>query len=82
MPPRRGGGETPGAWGKAWGMYRGSSAFRDDIDRVDDAGEIAKDRQQHVDPELRAKPDLQENPEGRQKDREDDAKNVHNKFPV
>ena len=44
--------------------------LRDDPDRVDDTGDVAKDRQQDVDPEVLSYPDLQEHTQGREKYRD------------
>jgi sterol desaturase/sphingolipid hydroxylase (fatty acid hydroxylase superfamily) len=54
-----------------------ASASRDDPDRVHDAGDVAEQRQQNVQPEVRTQSDLQKNAERRQQDREDDSQNVH-----
>jgi hypothetical protein len=48
-------------------------SFGDDPDGVNDAGNIAKQREQNVNPEMLAKAFLQENAERRQDDRYDDA---------
>lgn len=58
------------------------SAFRDDIDGVDNAREVAKDGQEDVNPELGAKAHLQEYTKWRQQYRDDNANNVHIYFPV
>jgi hypothetical protein len=46
---------------------------------VDYAGDVAEDRQKDVDPELLADPHLQEHPKGREKYRDNDAKQIHRK---
>lgn len=45
------------------------SARGDDVDRVDDAGNVAEQRQHDVDPELQADADLEKHAERRQQDR-------------
>src|SRR6185437_9100574 len=44
---------------------------------MDDAGDIAQQRQQDVEPELQPEPDLEEHAERRQEDGEEDADDVH-----
>jgi GNAT superfamily N-acetyltransferase len=46
---------------------------QDDPDGVDQAGEIAEQRQEDVEPEMQAEPDLQEDAQGRDDHRQDDA---------
>ena len=53
-------------------------ALGDDIDRMDDAGEIAQEGEQDIDPELWTDAYLQEHAERRQKDGDDDAQKVQN----
>ncbi len=53
------------------------SACADDIGSVYYAGNIATDRQQNVDPELKAEADLQQNAKRWQEYRENDANEVH-----
>jgi hypothetical protein len=54
-----------------------ASPSGDDIDRMHNAGDIAKDRQQDVDPEMLAQTFLQENAQGGQKDSNDNTDKVH-----
>src|SRR3546814_19110577 len=49
------------------------SAPRNDPDSVHDAGDVAEDRQQDVQPEVKAAPNLEEYAHRRQQDGEDDA---------
>ena len=48
----------------------------DHPDGMDDAGEVATQRQQDVEPELQAEADLQENTDGRQDDCEQNTYDV------
>ena len=61
------------------GQMNAKLILRDDPDRVDDTGDVAKDRQQDVDPEVLSYPDLQEHTQGREKYREHDSQEVHRK---
>src|SRR3546814_16384151 len=56
-----------------------SSFLGNDPDRVDDAGNIAEQRQQDVQPEVPPEADLQEDPERGQKNGDDDANDVHDR---
>ncbi len=44
---------------------------------MNDAGDEAEDRQQDIDPEVLADPDLQEHPEGREQYGEHDTQQIH-----
>jgi hypothetical protein len=48
---------------------------------MDYARNIAKKRQKDIDPKMLPKPHLQEHPQGRQKDRDHDAQQIHLKPP-
>ena len=56
-----------------WRHFISPRAARDDPDRVDDAGEVAQDRQQDVEPELPAQAYGEEHADGWQEDGENDA---------
>ncbi len=49
----------------------------DDPDGVDDARDVAEQREQDVEPELQADADLQEHAQGRQEDGQQDTEDVH-----
>ncbi len=53
------------------------SILRYDPHRVDDAWDIAEDRQKDIDPKLRADSDLQKHPQRREKNRGHDAPKIH-----
>lgn len=44
---------------------------------MNDAGDITAQRQENIEPELQAKPDLKEHTDGRQKDGDKNANDVH-----
>ena len=54
-----------------------SIACSDDIHSVDDARNIAEDREQDIDPELKPDTHLQEHADRRQQNRENDANDIH-----
>lgn len=57
-------------------MAGGPSATGDDPDRMDDAGDVAAERQQDVDPELEADPDLEKHAERRQQDGQKNSQQI------
>jgi hypothetical protein len=57
------------------------SVFCDNPYRMDYARNIAKKRQKDINPKMLPKPHLQEHPQGRQKDRDHDAQQIHLKPP-
>ena len=54
---------------------RGSSC-EDDIQRVDDPGEVTENGQKHVEPELVVAANFKEHPERRENDGKDDLRNI------
>lgn len=53
------------------------SPAQDYPDGVNDAGNIAAECQENVDPEMQAEPDLKKNADGREDDGDQDTDDVH-----
>ena len=49
---------------------------RDDPDGMNNSRDVSEDGQKDIDPELHAKSDREENPHGREQNRDDDPQNV------
>ncbi len=58
-----------------------SLVFRDDPHGVDDAGDVAKNGKQDVDPELLADAHLQKHTQGREKYGDYDTQQIHRNLP-
>lgn len=50
---------------------------QDHPDRVDNAGNITAQRQENIQPEMQAKPDLKKHADGRKDDGDQDTNDVH-----
>ena len=72
-PPRL---RDPQVTDASW-VRRDTLASGDDPDRMHDSGNVSKDRQQNVKPELQADTDLKKNTKRRQEDCNQDADKVH-----
>jgi hypothetical protein len=70
-------GRTFRLYGQEFGGKRLNSLFaQNDPDRMDDAGNVAQQGQQQVEPEMPAEADLQEHAQRRQQDRQENAQDI------
>jgi hypothetical protein len=53
----------------------------DDPDCMDDPGDVPKDRQQNVEPEMQTQADREKDAHGRQQDGQNDTDDIHNMSP-